>query len=721
MTEALVKQYLLAKKAAIQWIQNVLPEESLHGLKDDLFQHLVDGVTLCKVMQKIAPNLIPRIKMPVMKKRATLTVFKTSENVSFFLQACEEIGVPRQKRFVLHDLVAKKGDAIAYSSSKRVMECLEALCELANADKKYNFSVKWPVLDPSKVVFTKDELQTARHMVEEHQKTEEKKEGAEKKFLMSPNDDAKKKELIKNKAAAKLQAVVRGWLARNRYRTMLRSQAYRDHVAQEILSTERVYVEHLEFLVKEVILPLRSAVGTSSQILTDPEIRVIFSETESILNYNRHLLLQLEERVSKWSVSQRLGDIFLLISNFLKIYTQYCSNYSEAMRILSECKKQSKFKKFLDELKKKCHDIEHRGIEDYLIRPVQRIPRYYLLLQDLVKHTSKDHPDYANLASAAQKVQAVAEYMNGKKREAENIMKVTEVQEMIEGDIEPLAKPHRRFVKEGQLHEIGKGTARKVAVVLFLFNDMLVITKVQGTSFLSRNKTQKLHYHNNFGLVGTQTISLENSTVFQHGFQVLRLKSKRSVTLLASSEESKAEWIEAINAEIKGATQQEQAHDKRTEHAVKDKVATNLDKITQQYSHTGITSPPPASPRGSFILTSSGSPSASPEPPHSPSGGSGSVINLFKGSAGNGSSSNLHNSASSASVLSSASTSSLTNSGGSDQEGEVKRMSVREKRMQLMHQARRSGSIPNSPSMTSSTSLNGDGKGGIQMPIEWEG
>jgi hypothetical protein len=54
MTEALVKQYLLSKKAAIQWIQNVLPEEPLPGLKEDLFQHLVDGVTLCKVMQKIS-------------------------------------------------------------------------------------------------------------------------------------------------------------------------------------------------------------------------------------------------------------------------------------------------------------------------------------------------------------------------------------------------------------------------------------------------------------------------------------------------------------------------------------------------------------------------------------------------------------------------------------------------------------------------------------------
>jgi hypothetical protein len=481
---------------------------------------------------------------------------------------------------------------------------------------------------------------------------------------------------------------------------MLRGQAYRDHVAQEILSTERVYVEHLDFLVKEVIMPLRAVVGTNNQILSDAEIRAIFSETESILNYNRHLLQQLEERVTKWSVSQKLGDIFTLISSYLKIYTQYCSNYNEAMRILSECKKQNKFKKFVDELKKKCHDIEHRGIEDYLIRPVQRIPRYYLLLQDLVKHTSKDHPDYANLASAAQKVQAVAEYVNGKKREAENIMKVTEIQEMIDGDIEPLAKPHRRFVKEGQLYEVGKSTTRKVPVVLFLFNDVLVVTKVQGTSFLSRNKTQKLHFHNMFALVGTQTIALENSSVFQHGFQVLRVKSKRSITLLASSDESKDEWMEAINGEIKGATEQLQAHDKRTEGAVIGKVNHALEQIKMHYNTSlSSSSSSPASPRSSFILP------GSPEVPQSPTK---SPPFPFRGSDDSSlsTSSSLQNSLAS-----------LANSAGSGEEGE-KRVSTREKRMQLMAQVRRSGTIPNSPS-TSSTSLNGQGR--IIMPIEWEG
>lgn len=702
--DALVKQYLLVKRAAVVWIDNVLQDDTLGlDVKDDFFHQLVDGVVLCRVMQKISPNLIPRIKMPVAKKRATLTVFKTNENVSFFVQACVEIGVPRQKRFVLHDLVNKKGVAFSYSSSKRVLECLEALCELANSDKKFEFNIKWPALDPGKEKFPKEDSERVKKMVEEYLKTEAQKEITEKRvsgsrFIarsnaaaaaaastpLSPSstpssattqastaspsptapvgvdaqEAAKKKEIAKNKAAAKLQALVRGWLARNRYRAMVRSQAYRDHVAQEILSTERVYVEHLEFLVKEVLHPLRD--NHKEQILTEVEIRAIFSETESILNYNKLLLLQLEERVAKWSVSQRLGDIFLLIANFLKIYSQYCSNYNEAMRILAECKKQTKFKKFLDDLKKRSHDIEHRGLEDYLIRPVQRIPRYYLLLQDLVKHTSKDHPDYANLFAAAQKVQAVAEYMNVKKKEAENIMKVTEIQEMIDGEYEPLAKPHRRFAKEGQLQEVTKGTTRKVSVVLFLFNDLLVVTKPQGSSFLSRNKAPRLLFYTMFQLAGTQTISLENTSVFLNAFQILRTKSKRSITVLASSPEAKEEWLTAINQEIAEARTLESEQDKRMTSAVKDKVADTMQKLEGLY-HPGEGSP--------FLKMAALKMSATQEAPASP----------------------------------------LSSSTDSDGDGASKRMSVREKRMQLMQSARRSGSLPSSP-VTGAGSLTSSGE-----------
>ena len=42
-------------------------------------------------------------------------------------------------------------------------------------------------------------------------------------------------------------------------------------------------------------------------------------------------------------------------------------------------------------------DFRYLDIESYLVKPVQRLPKYVLLLRDLLKHTDLDHPDHENL------------------------------------------------------------------------------------------------------------------------------------------------------------------------------------------------------------------------------------------------------------------------------------------------------------------------------------
>lgn len=59
---------------------------------------------------------------------------------------------------------------------------------------------------------------------------------------------------------------------------------------------------------------------------------------------------------------------------------------------------------------------------------VQRIPRYNLLLADLVKHTWPDHKDYATLKQALGSMEEVANYINERKREAENLDKIWELE-----------------------------------------------------------------------------------------------------------------------------------------------------------------------------------------------------------------------------------------------------------------------------------------------------
>ena len=51
-------------------------------------------------------------------------------------------------------------------------------------------------------------------------------------------------------------------------------------------------------------------------------------------------------------------------------------------------------------------------LESFLILPVQRIPRYMLLLDALLKFTPPDHPDFNNLTEAIAKVKSVADHLN---------------------------------------------------------------------------------------------------------------------------------------------------------------------------------------------------------------------------------------------------------------------------------------------------------------------
>lgn len=57
------------------------------------------------------------------------------------------------------------------------------------------------------------------------------------------------------------------------------------------------------------------------------------------------------------------------------------------------------------------------------------IPRYILLLQDLLKHTPPEHVDYENLKEAMATTKKVADAINEGKRDIENKKKMLAIQE----------------------------------------------------------------------------------------------------------------------------------------------------------------------------------------------------------------------------------------------------------------------------------------------------
>ena len=73
------------------------------------------------------------------------------------------------------------------------------------------------------------------------------------------------------------------------------------------------------------------------------------------------------------------------------------------------------------------------SLDDLLIKPVQRIPRYLLFIKDLLKHTSVSHPDHAPLQQALGELTGLAERVNESERELARIDQQKELLASVDG------------------------------------------------------------------------------------------------------------------------------------------------------------------------------------------------------------------------------------------------------------------------------------------------
>ncbi|XP_071513827.1 uncharacterized protein [Panulirus ornatus] len=177
-------------------------------------------------------------------------------------------------------------------------------------------------------------------------------------------------------------------------------EAQRCRVARELLDTEKKYCKTLWTIQDTFAEPLKKA-----GILSHKDITTLFPE-EVYQLYDKHCLLQhqLRERLASWKWQPLVGDI---VSRFtdprhtdvLRLYTAYVNDFPEVLKTFHKlCRTSQPFTKFI----KACLEQPACGGLDlgaFLLTPVQRVPRYILLMKQLLKYTDSQHPDYQHLHS----------------------------------------------------------------------------------------------------------------------------------------------------------------------------------------------------------------------------------------------------------------------------------------------------------------------------------
>ncbi|XP_047352280.1 uncharacterized protein LOC124950099 isoform X3 [Vespa velutina] len=258
----------------------------------------------------------------------------------------------------------------------------------------------------------------------------------------------------------------------------------RTHVVVELYDTERSYVEALQILVNKYLQPLKSP--ENAGLVDAATVDEIFYQVPAILSHHEIFLEELRKRLDTWEVKQTIGDVFLDVFTkpvVLETYTLFLDNWKSAKKaIKTTCQGKPAFARFLETMER-----EHKGklgLDQLLIKPVQKIPRYELLIQRLLKHTDSTHPDYEFLQAAQKEVHELVVKINCTERESleweQQQSTLREVQALVEG-LAGIVTNDRAFVRH-DLVTIASNQGTRKERALFLFSDLLVITSIKRRS-----------------------------------------------------------------------------------------------------------------------------------------------------------------------------------------------------------------------------------------------
>ncbi|XP_042869484.1 kalirin-like isoform X2 [Penaeus japonicus] len=151
-----------------------------------------------------------------------------------------------------------------------------------------------------------------------------------------------------------------------------KSARKKELIMRELLQTERVYVKDLEVCTKTYLFETRQPSAPSGLQGKDS---IIFCNMEEILEFHKNTFLQEIEKYQ--CMPEDVGHCFVTWAPQFDIYVKYCKAQPESNRMLV-----SHAGTFYEEVQRK-HNVEH-PIPAYLIKPVQRITKYQLLLKELL-------------------------------------------------------------------------------------------------------------------------------------------------------------------------------------------------------------------------------------------------------------------------------------------------------------------------------------------------
>eukprot|EP01135_Chromosphaera_perkinsii_P004668 Nk52_evm17s293 gene=Nk52_evmTU17s293 len=247
-----------------------------------------------------------------------------------------------------------------------------------------------------------------------------------------------------------------------------KNAVYRRRVLDEILETERVYVESLQSIMEGYFEHLKSY-----DKMTDFDRKTIFGNIPAIYQKQKKFLAHLEATFEQ--NPDGVGACFVEAEREFELYSDYCTNHPDALKKLELYMQDVEFNQLLEA----CQHVlkQPLGLQAALLKPVQRILKYPLLLREVLKHfDDQGDENYRCTLQAVESMTRVAEHINESKRKHDTLYFAIDLQTRITGYQGPNLTKVGQFIKE-KTFKVLDYRDRKTERHVFLFEKVLLICK----------------------------------------------------------------------------------------------------------------------------------------------------------------------------------------------------------------------------------------------------
>ncbi|TFK74074.1 hypothetical protein BDN72DRAFT_760546 [Pluteus cervinus] len=196
-------------------------------------------------------------------------------------------------------------------------------------------------------------------------------------------------------------------------------ESARNNIIREMVETERKYVQDLEVMQKY------AHALSQSNVIDQDTIHLLFPNLNKLLNFQRKFLIRFESTAELLWQDQQWGQLFLDNEEEFVVYEPYCANYTNASELMLANEQN---------LSSLNHMINVKGeLPAFLIKPVQRVCKYPLLLDSLIKATSPStYAHYEELKRGSNAAKRITDKINEAQRRAENEQTVRNLRDRID-------------------------------------------------------------------------------------------------------------------------------------------------------------------------------------------------------------------------------------------------------------------------------------------------